>query len=579
MIKRILYTAVCVGAMVSCSQSEQEMDMEEGRIYTTKVECAADQSLTRIYDADLNWHWEASDALVGYQMAGSQLRNTFSYSVATENFVCDAFSYMSTEPEAFHFIYPAAAEVTHGTLKAVQDGVWRPLSVATVHHATVDNLGTLCFTPISAALELRIFTADRSAPQNVTYARLSSETDFVGKWILQSDMSYTQTLEGKNLSVEGLNSSVVVFNMPHLPEGIADQALTLTLGDALGGTMTRMLPAMTFITGKRTVLNVAYSSDPVNEDWPFVDPNDPNVITGTFTCATYNVDGLPSIINSDGPGKNGTTNIGNKVAASGWDMVTFQENFEYSSQLKSPLNPYYTLGTDRGTLNYAAALIGRVSDTDGLLFATLKETCSFSNEHYETFTSAYGDLTDGANTLLKKGIRHYVVTMKDGMTLDVIVTHMNSGAKDGHINARQNQLAQIAAYINSIRSNNRPILFMGDTNCRYTRDDFKTYFWDKLDSDLVVADPWVEHSWDGVYPEYGSPALIVESKWDDKENEGEIKCSDQKGEVVDKIIYINNPNANAWIKSKSYKYDENYKGMADHWPVVSEFAYIQVKIE
>ena len=53
------------------------------------------------------------------------------------------------------------------------------------------------------------------------------------------------------------------------------------------------------------------------------------VKTGTFTCATLNVDGLPSSINSDGPGKQGTVTLGNKANSQGWDFLAVSEDFEW----------------------------------------------------------------------------------------------------------------------------------------------------------------------------------------------------------------------------------------------------------
>ena len=572
MIKKILYIAICIGTMISCTQSDMEFKEANENIYIAKVECDASQVHTRAYDANLNWSWQMGDALCGYQVAGRNLRNTLGYVETAANFVCEAFQYMSTEPEQFHFIYPAASEVESGTLVAVQDGTWRPLAVTTVKNVTIETLPSLSFTVLSAALELRIFDRDKTTPIAVRGAKLAANTDFVGKWTLnEADMTYEQGYEGKEMVVEGndWSRSIVVFNMPHYPNGVDAGFFTLTLTDANGGTMTRTLPAVSFEKGKRTVLNIVYSPDPSGDDDTPVtpDPEEPGEITGTFTCATYNVDGLPSIINSDGPGENGTANIGNKIATSGWNVITFQENFAYSSNLKSPLSSAYTLGTDRGNINYGKAIIGKVTDTDGLMFGTLNTTCSWSNESWFKFNSAYGGLTDGANTLLNKGVRHYVVTFADGIEIDFLVTHMNSGSDSGHLEARQSQLEQIAAYINSIKGNNRPIVIMGDTNCRYTRDDFRTYFWDKLSKELLVSDPWVEHSWGGVYPTLGSASLMVPSK------DSNSTLTEQTGEVVDKIIYINNPNAAIQIKSNWYKNDTDYAGMADHNPVVAEFTY------
>ena len=304
----------------------------------------------------------------------------------------------------------------------------------------------------------------------------------------------------------------------------------------------------------------------------------PSVVTGQFTCATYNVDGLPQKIsfislNSDGPGASGTNSISAKIAQQNWDFVGFSEDFAYHSNLTSSLGNYQW-GTHRGSVSSSA--LYKTIDTDGLEFAANKTTCSWSEENIVAFTSSSGGLTSGANTCIKKGFRHYPVTVAEGVVVDVIITHMNtySSSGSGHINAQHAQLKQIAQYINNlIATNNRPVILMGDTNCRYTRHDFQTYFWSVLSSNLTYADPWVEFQWNGVYPTYPSNSLMVSDATGTSSSD--IICADtQKGEVVDKIIYINNPNAPVQIKANSYLRDyDNFNGLADHMPIVVEFTY------
>ena len=550
--------------------------VESEQIYTAKVECEAEQG-TRVYDADLNWSWQAGDALRAYQVAGRNIRNVLSYAENAANFVCEAFQYMSTDPESFHFIYPAAAEVAPGTLVAVQDGVWRPLSVTTVENATIEALPQISFEVLTAALELRVYAEDKVTPVNVVGAKLSAATDWVGKWTLDpATMTYEQGYEGTEVAVSGLDSSVVVFNMPHYPEGVDVGFFTLVLFDAEGGKMTKALPAVSFVKGKRSIINLVYTPDPTEggeggddpdtPDTPVTpEPEEPEQITGTFTCATYNVDGLPEKIlgfislNGDGPGSDGTKSISQKISTSGWDIVTFQENFTYNDELESAMKSYYTFGSHR-SFSLLSAL--GTADTDGLGFATLNSTCSFSNESWWAFEHKEGGLTDGANTSIKKGIRHYVVTLKNdtNVVIDVLVTHMNTADSDAQIAAQNGQLTEIAAYINSISGNNRPIIFMGDLNTRYTRNDMFGCLFDRLEGGLTYADPWVEFMWDGVYPTLGSDSIMT----------GDHGM--QKGEVVDKIIYINNPNAKVQIKANNYLHDESYT-FADHKPVVSQFTY------
>ena len=146
------------------------------------------------------------------------------------------------------------------------------------------------------------------------------------------------------------------------------------------------------------------------------------VETGTFTCATLNVDGLPSSINSDGPGKQGTVTLGNKANSQGWDFLAVSEDFEYHTQLATAMSNY-NAGKYRGSLGVLN--LSQRADTDGLGFFW-KKGLSATGETMVQYTAEIGGLTDGANTLIKKGFRHYVVTVADGVDVDVYITHMNT---------------------------------------------------------------------------------------------------------------------------------------------------------
>ena len=299
-------------------------------------------------------------------------------------------------------------------------------------------------------------------------------------------------------------------------------------------------------------------------------------VSGTFTAATYNVDGLGlSAINSDGPGSSGTKNMSSKIASDTWDFMGFSEDFSFHDELVSNMSGF-TFGTYRGDIeNYLSALFGTVYDTDGLGFATRNSTCSFANETIVQYTSSAGGVTQGANTCIKKGFRYYLVTLQDGIQVDVLITHMNTYGEGDRYNAQHAQLQQVAEYIvDNLKKNNRPIIFMGDTNLRYTRHDFETYFWSILrNANLTYADPWVTYQWAGVYPTYPSNSLMVSDATGTSSSD--IICeTTQKGEVVDKIIYINNPDAVVQINANNYLRDyDGYNGFGDHMPIVSQFSY------
>ena len=299
---------------------------------------------------------------------------------------------------------------------------------------------------------------------------------------------------------------------------------------------------------------------------------------GIFKAASYNVDGLPTLLalNFNGPGSSGTKTISSRLATDAWDIIAFQEDFSYDSQLRSAMSNY-TFGTWRGDVTSTKS-----NDTDGLGFATLSSSTSFSGETFVKFNAAYGGITDGANTCIEKGFRYYCVTLNGGANIDVYVTHMNSGSDDGHKDARASQFQQMAQYIAS-NNNGNPVLVLGDFNARYTRDNIQTNFHNYLgEYASYLSDAWVElvDKYDinnnllyaaGKYPASGN-SLVVQDKYDSNNKVNDIECTTQGGEVVDKILYMNNPSSDVLIYANSFERDMDYTE-ADHTPVVSEFTY------
>ena len=333
------------------------------------------------------------------------------------------------------------------------------------------------------------------------------------------------------------------------------------------------------------------------EDNPGTTP-DPGTLTGTFTCATYNVDGLPSQINKDGPGSSGTTAIGNRINSdNSWDFFGVSEDFEYNSQLVNALKNY-NHGTYRGSVGLGT--IVSKADTDGLNIF-FKKGVTVSDEKFIEFSDSYGDLFHGANTCIRKGFRYYLVTLADGTEIDVYITHMNTfSGKDisesnDYVKAVHSQTRQIVEFIKN-NKHKRPIIFMGDTNMRYTRHRIEELLINGVnaDSDLEIVDPWVDLAWNNDFssvggdrfPQYGGKSLMTsDATGTDSSTDIIISKDDgglQKGEVVDKVFYINCKNAKTQLKAKSYLRDisfkdANGKALADHYPVVVEFSYTTKK--
>ena len=320
----------------------------------------------------------------------------------------------------------------------------------------------------------------------------------------------------------------------------------------------------------------------------------------TFTAVTSNVDGLPPTVhieaykivtrdvhmNPDGSQETGATRMGQLIAENLWDIVALSEDFNYHKYIMDGVSTYYNAGAYRGLIhqdNLHGELINYLSAsdtnnkgiymmTDGLGFLTRKKykVTPVVNEEKEgnnwvRWNSYYGFTDNEADGLIAKGFRFYQVELAAGLVVDVYITHMEAGSKEGDIESRNKQLKQFAEYIKSHKGNN-PIIILGDTNCRYTRDAVKADFIDAInaDPDLEIHDPWVDLMWDGVYPEFGAGSMMVS------------QYGEQRGEVVDKIFYINNAKSACTLTCENYLHDDSFtyadgSQIADHYPVVGTF--------
>ena len=290
----------------------------------------------------------------------------------------------------------------------------------------------------------------------------------------------------------------------------------------------------------------------------------------TFTAIALNVDGMPETVkatvagitvktielNSDGPMADGSRLISQYLAGKGFDFIACSEDFNFHTQLMSSLSNYSS-GTLRATIPSSVEVLSSGTsptfDTDGLNLIW-KNNLSTAGESWTQFNAMTS--TDG-NQYIKKGYRYYEVTLASGDKLDVFITHMDAG-DEAATGSRPQQLKQIANAILSKGHTDRPKIFMGDTNCRWTREDLKTNFFDILSGTYDVSDVWVELCHNNEYPSPGQNTI----------NE----------EVVDKIIYIN-PKGNNVMKLGPISYVRdaaNYvksdgTPLGDHAPVIVQF--------
>lgn len=294
--------------------------------------------------------------------------------------------------------------------------------------------------------------------------------------------------------------------------------------------------------------------------------------SGTFKVASLNVDGLPNkilgiTINGDGPGATGTRALSKALSTKDWDFFAVSEDFNYHNDLMSSLVNYKS-GTNRGGIS------GLKNDTDGLNLI-YKNSISVTNEKWtawnDSYSTGFANTGNGADGMIDKGYRFYQVTVNNEATIDVYILHMDADSDEGDILARESQIRQLVAAIKN-SNNNNPIIVMGDTNCRYTREHLKTLLIDSINSDerYEVHDPWVDLAWNGVYPTYGTDSIMAVDKG------GPYPYP--KAEIVDKMFYINNSKASVKLVASTYTVDDTLiddsgKPFADHWPIVTEFKY------
>lgn len=303
-----------------------------------------------------------------------------------------------------------------------------------------------------------------------------------------------------------------------------------------------------------------------------------------FKVAASNVDGLPPVVhidatvykkdismNPDGSQEPGATRMGELFGESLWDIVALSEDFNYHSYIMAPIQTYYNASTYRGKIeqsNLSGSVAGYLTKsvymkTDGLCLLTRKKT-KVLDEQIVRWNEHYGYDDHEADGLIDKGYRFYQVNLEGNLTVDVYIMHMDAGSDQGDIDARTSQLKQVAAAIIASKNNN-PIIILGDTNCRYTRDNLKADLIDAINADsrFDIHDPWVDFMWDGVYPEYGTESIMTHT------------YGEQKGEVVDKVFYINNKESACTLTCNGYLHDDTFtyadgSQIADHFPVVAD---------
>lgn len=324
-----------------------------------------------------------------------------------------------------------------------------------------------------------------------------------------------------------------------------------------------------------------------------------------FTVSSLNVDGMPKSVNlvvninlnPDATEKPGAQAIGQCLLKSGFDVVGVSENFNYHGDLwdvawNGGVGNHYNAMTHRGSITVSNANLTNflsqkpLFDIDGLnVYYRIDGSTNVatpSNESWKQWNEHNGYTDQGADGLIKKGYRYYLITLADGTEVDLYTMHMDADDGQGDRDARASQLQQLVAAIKAT-DNKRPIIIIGDSNTRYTRDKVKSILIDGINADerFTIRDPWIQYGRDGVYPAYPSGSIMASTN-------GYLK-----GEVVDKIWYINNTESNIRLVAETYCQDLSFvasedvegtslkKGspLCDHKPCAVTFSYHEYNAE
>ena len=290
----------------------------------------------------------------------------------------------------------------------------------------------------------------------------------------------------------------------------------------------------------------------------------PSLAVGeTFSVATLNVDGLPlqvmSInVNPDGPGSEGTKLISQYLAAKNYDMVFFQEDFNYHDELTTSLADNYAFDVHSGDVsidpdNFDMSMLLTIRfECDGL-GACLKNKHTLNSMQRTAWTDYYGRLDHAWDGMVTKGFRRYEVTLHEGTQIVVYNMHMDasddsdeaSGNDEGDRLARLSQWTQLVSELKGQLDDGRPIIVLGDMNSYYSRDNIEEVFVKPIEDTgkATVTDVWKE---------IGSDS-----------------------ETLDKIFCIN-PVSGVKLKPTAFNidkegYQDNGKPLGDHYPLATTF--------
>lgn len=271
--------------------------------------------------------------------------------------------------------------------------------------------------------------------------------------------------------------------------------------------------------------------------------------SGKFNLLSLNVAGLPQILQDNGETLNkdeATTQIGKAFTKlqKELDVIHIQEDFHYHDILyENDNHPYRT--SSSGDIPFGSGL-NSLSNFPYINYQRKRwDTCSDASE-FDCWTP--------------KGFTAMKIPF-DGAIVNFINLHTDAGTEGEDEDARNDNLQQVADFIDGFCPDEAVILF-GDTNSRYTRslDNIEVF-----DEQNGLANPWIDITRNGDVPAKGADPLMCS-----------LPATNNTCETVDKLFYRGSKTIE--LNSTSFRYaddlfvyDDNQ--LSDHNPILINFTY------
>ncbi|KAL2672493.1 hypothetical protein Neosp_013204 [[Neocosmospora] mangrovei] len=265
----------------------------------------------------------------------------------------------------------------------------------------------------------------------------------------------------------------------------------------------------------------------------------------SFNILTYNVAGLPGIINSNGIDnkKDAASFIGLHMREESYDVIHLQEDFDFHDVIA--INDNHT---------YLTFSSGNVIEGDGLNTFSWYDSSLFDRYTWKECA------TNGGDCFTPKGFT-YMTSHIDGLEVDLYNLHADAGDEWPDRLARSEGINQLLRHIKK-HNKGRPVILAGDFNDVWTHPK-RTI--NRL-TDAGFTDAWVKLHRNGTIPENNG-----------KSNGCDHPPQNNSCEVVDKVFYRSGKFVTLDAVKFDYKSDIFVGGdnspLSDHEPILVDFVW------